>query len=114
MAERQGLIFTEEDVKKAPNMLSKIIRKIFIKQNITYYDFKEYINEYVFDRYNGDPTVEQCIYSNYLKAILDNNHGITWKMFNALIDLIIGLSSSEVKFSDNIVDAIVSDILSQK
>jgi hypothetical protein len=108
----EKLIFVEEDVKNAPNLLSKIIRKIFVKRGIRCRDFKYHINRYLIDKRTYNPTLAECTYLNYLKVITNDNHRISWKTFNKILE-IIGLPSLEDKFPgiDNIVDNIVNTLL---
>lgn len=102
------LIFTEEDVHASEHILVKMLRHIFVKKGITYKILEEKIQEQCEKEGIKSIRIINSNKYNVLKIIKDNKK-ITWKSFEYILQVILGLGIIELT-----IDCINLDDINQR
>lgn len=95
-------MFTENDVLKTSNMLARMLRVIFIENNVTTQSFTEMHREYALTKLNMMPSNVSTSKGNMMALIASGN--MTWKKFYEIVvnmmgydlDLAISLKKNNV------------------
>lgn len=81
-------IFSDRDVSASPNVLSRLMRKLFVSKKITYDDFKTSHMAHM-DRLNATSNSSAYAWNNLKKAIVKPK--ITWQMLSYVLESILQL-----------------------
>jgi hypothetical protein len=105
-----------KDIEQAPNLLTKVIRKILMLNRFTYQDFYNNIVKFVEKTYSvPDKLLINSLYSNYIQHIIDNVYGIiSWTTFITILDIIYSTDFTKDNVLNDTFDNSLTDILVEK
>jgi hypothetical protein len=119
----EKVIFTEEKINEAPNLPTRVIRKIFVKQKMTYKLFYDKVKKFInTNHFSNDklPIVDndhlkepiyEASYNAYLQHITDDVYGISsWPMFIWILEIIYETSFTGDTILNDIFDNSLVDI----
>ena len=87
-------MFTPDDINKTTNLLSKLLRQIFIQHNITLEYFTAKFKHYAYYELKMHPVTLNTQRYNYIKSLKDDN--ITYKRFVETLCGILGMTIEDI------------------
>jgi len=94
---KSKLIFNEEDIYKASNLLVRLIRKIFVANKITYNSFDNKIDEYYRLKRNASNLSVSIMRHNLLNPVLEDS--LTFKGMNKIINILFNSTITSIEIN---------------